>query len=707
MVTGSLLQRSLASLVLASCLGCEWVGGIEQRSVWVPPPDAGAGDAQPDQIAPPPGCTLPTEGDATVRIGNLVPSIGRFDFCFALADGSEGSDVAPVLRSSGADCPRGLGYRELTAPLRLPAGSYVVSAVEPTSASCDTPVASVTAEIDDTSVFDFYMLGDAVSSPILKVFRESRPSSAAQSSLRVIHAAPQEGSADVGYVASSTLPATLVDTLFEGVTYGGTATPGSSVDENGYIAIHVGGGVLPFGAAPVGTSDARSVCRLEIPNNDAATLYLVGKDGDPDFPLEMFGCREASSQHVLAECGSAEPVELKIALYQTYLNGVWAMEEPRRQFLRQVVPEIDADVLFVSDVWSDVDKQAFIDGAKESFPHSMFAATDLSSPINDPRDVDGNVPTPYEAAPCAPVLGEIEAALDCVRDHCTNGGAESSTMVTTDTTDCMTSHCFAELLALGLEEGAACRSCMATFLQSYQSIGETRDQCETNPEARFAYLGKTGTLILSKYPLEDAEFNLLPSTSWRSVVLGATLMLEGSTPVDVYGGNLTYYSEDCLTHPYSGNYGNGAGCPEAFLEEQLLQADRIVSWIDERSTRLRRPTVVALDTDTGLAYGQTLTERNPEVFAVFDAAMGRAVAQGYEPACTFCGDNPLVTSGSTTTADSTWTQHLFLQNIPITSVVSTDRFLTEALYDQVDGDSSYKIPPSYYYGIRSVVRIQP
>jgi hypothetical protein len=713
----STLLVLLAGVAL-SCLACETVLGIEDRNVWRGSEggntDASGGDAtvEADVFDPPPGCSLPAQGAAAVRLGHLMPSRRRMDFCLGRDGVFDG--VVPVLFGSGRDCPNGLGYRDITAVFGVDPGTYAVRVVEAGASCSSKPVAETDVDIEAGATAALHLLGTEQEPAIVRL-RESRPTGVSQALVRFVHAAPSEGPVDLGFSTGSELPAGLAGVMFPNVSQGGTAAPGASgvfgeVDGDGYVSLQMIG-AISFGAATAGQDAVRAVCTRSAPPGTSTTLFLLGSESDPEFPFELWGCSESEASGVLADCGSVAPVDLTFALYNVYLNGVWAVEAPRRGPLLESISAVDADVLVLSEAWSDEDKIAFAQAAKGSFPHAHWVSTDFATEADDPRDVSGDVPPAYEEPPCAPVLSDLNEALDCVRDSCTDAGTEEGYLVTQDTTGCLTKNCIAKLMALSAPIGQACWRCMLLELQSFHTIGETRQDCSEEPLARYSYDGMAAPLLLSKYPLSDRTAYVLPATSWRAVILRATLELDGGQKVDVYGGNLAYLHEDCLTRPYTGHYGNGAPCPDAYVQEQLLQANRLVAWIGERSTRLRRPAFIALDTDTGLAFdgeGQaSLAERSPEVFHALQAGLAVASPANYVPLCTLCRDNPLITPPPMTPAGSnTWTQHLFLQNLPVTTVRSMDRFLTEAVHDFTEGDQTYEIPPSPHYGIRSAIRVR-
>src|SRR5579859_2678849 len=95
------------------------------------------------RLAPPPPstCTVTAQGAFEVRLGDLVPSADRYDFCFARTDGTSVQPGVPVLASQGSGSSpggpssQGVGYEQVAAPLPLPAGAYDV-AVIPAGEGC-------------------------------------------------------------------------------------------------------------------------------------------------------------------------------------------------------------------------------------------------------------------------------------------------------------------------------------------------------------------------------------------------------------------------------------------------------------------------------------------------------------------------------------------------------------------------------------------
>ncbi|HOT11547.1 MAG TPA: hypothetical protein PK710_17345, partial [Polyangiaceae bacterium] len=168
--------------------GCQLIGGIEERTLVLQ--DAGAdndweadvqpeaeADVEPDVIDT--TCELPTVGNASMRIGNLIPSLDRVEFCIKSAN-QTWQDVKPILAGSGGGCPRGLAYRSLSAAFDVQAGVYDVIAVhDPATGSrpaCTvTPIAEASQiVISEGETMSLLVFGDSRSNASLRALKETK-----------------------------------------------------------------------------------------------------------------------------------------------------------------------------------------------------------------------------------------------------------------------------------------------------------------------------------------------------------------------------------------------------------------------------------------------------------------------------------------------------------------------------------------------------
>lgn len=212
----------------------------------------------------------------------------------------------PLIWTAGADCPNGLGYQEITASFRMPKGVYVVAVVEAGS-DCAASPKTAAQEIGGDAVVDVYLLGDGESAATLKTFVETQPESMVASLLRMVQGALGEGPMDLGFSESTTYPSSIVSKIFEGVVAGETAMPGAtggySTDERGYVSLQMGDSNLRLGAASAGADDVVVMKDCKVVLHDGTTVYVTGRRGDKDFPIELFSCTESASDGFWADCG--------------------------------------------------------------------------------------------------------------------------------------------------------------------------------------------------------------------------------------------------------------------------------------------------------------------------------------------------------------------------------------------------------------------
>src|SRR5262249_2098309 len=81
--------------------GCQLVAKLETRKE----------DPLPD------GCQLPTGGDASIRLLNLLPAPDAVDFC--VKSSADAAYSRPLLRSAGRQCPEGLSFKDVTRAVGL------------------------------------------------------------------------------------------------------------------------------------------------------------------------------------------------------------------------------------------------------------------------------------------------------------------------------------------------------------------------------------------------------------------------------------------------------------------------------------------------------------------------------------------------------------------------------------------------------------
>jgi endonuclease/exonuclease/phosphatase family metal-dependent hydrolase len=221
----------------------------------------------------------------------------------------------------------------------------------------------------------------------------------------------------------------------------------------------------------------------------------------------------------------------------------------------------------------------------------------------------------------------------------------------------------------------------------------------------------SGVMLLSKFPLDNAQQYVLAATWNRRIILRATAKIENGASVDVYCNHLTeVYSQ--VAFPYTGFYGKGQTDSKGWENELMLQSQRLAQWVDARSGVGRA--IVLGDFNAGPELKDFAVE--PVAAAEFIFLSGKfpeALAAGYKPACSSCSKegNILAASG---TSPNAWVDHIFLKAIPTSAVKSSSRThvdpvvpVTTAVDGGALGTGPSMVPLSDHYGIRAVISITP
>jgi endonuclease/exonuclease/phosphatase family metal-dependent hydrolase len=276
------------------------------------------------------------------------------------------------------------------------------------------------------------------------------------------------------------------------------------------------------------------------------------------------------------------------------------------------VAALDADVVCLQEVWLPADVAAFEAAAASAFPHVYF-------------------PTPAPVVDIEPACddGELDTLLQCFEDNCVD-------VCIDDQAECLLSSCALPFAGLPPD----CGGCVQA------NVGGTpdtvREACESST-VRYAYGGSFGTGLLSKFPLIDPGHEDFESTTNRRGVIHAVLDAPGAD-LDVW---CTHLAADLSPIPYTGASASWAA----------EQADQIVGSMEIIDAAAFDGDVVWLgDFNTGpdIPGGE---EELPENY---DLIVGAGFVDPYveqDQPCTFCADNPIVTS----TGDSRTIDHVFVR----------------------------------------------
>jgi hypothetical protein len=297
-----------------------------------------------------------------------------------------------------------------------------------------------------------------------------------------------------------------------------------------------------------------------------------------------------------------------------------------------------SDVVCMHYLWHKVHRDLIVAGAKVAYPHVAAFASNLDTPVTDPADADGKVPPAPTAPPCssAETTPKIDAMYACLMKSCSTKPDSMDGMFTDF--DCYTSNCLAEGVDI-ITSDPKCAACGANNLED-ATFAAGKEECTTNKNAGFIYDGANGTILLSKYPITKSELYVLPSTNIRRSVVRAQIDVSGKS-IDVYCGTFGNQPSN-FTNPYVGVYGKGKLDVEGWVNENQLQADKLVSYVKKASAGRA---VVMIDTRQSKEQkeGDKIVVAKSDFSGSIDtllAAFVPALPSGSKQPCNFCSDHP-------------------------------------------------------------------
>ena len=144
--------------------------------------------------------------------------------------------------------------------------------------------------------------------------------------------------------------------------------------------------------------------------------------------------------------------------------------------------------------------------------------------------------------------------------------------------------------------------------------------------------------------------------------------------------------------------------------EHLLQNKRIIDFVAAKTGSSKRAIVLGdfnASTEYKDASGTVLSKPEGESgYKLLVAAFPETVPAGYTPACTFCGENPLIPAADKTAYTPEWIDHIFLSGIPAANTVSLVRtFMASTVAAKDPKGADVMVPLSDHYGLRAVITL--
>jgi hypothetical protein len=284
----------------------------------------------------------------------------------------------------------------------------------------------------------------------------------------------------------------------------------------------------------------------------------------------VLGCTAPTIEVATNNALPAPDRALRVETWEVFLRQ---HEATRAERLANVVAtlagSIDSDVLCLTGVPFDKDREALL--AKQSYPHVAWLKTDRNTAIDDMRDFSGRpVTLPAGPACVATDAAALDTHLACVKKCLVDGFVDRA---------CFLASC-ADTSALS----PRCGACVAVQLET-NTVDNARAECVEKERGEMARDGRLAAMILSRYPLDQPNVRVFPSTVERVGALTATVDKNG-TRTDVVCVDAVPMFDSTAISPFAGDLRDadrGAG-------EQLLTRVQLLELVASRARQ--RPTVL-------------------------------------------------------------------------------------------------------------------
>lgn len=658
--------RVAGIVAIALTGGCQVIAGVEHRDV--------------DPLLG--GCTLPTTGDAQMRFANLVPADASVDVC--VKPSGAASFGRPILRGGGTACPAGVSYAQVTAPFAVPSGKVDVKVVPSGSTCSANALSQATITVSATQSTTVVRMGNEKLGEQLAGFGDATGKAAdGNLKFRFVHASPGTGALNVGLTDASRLPADLKTPLIQQpIAYGqGTNTQtkvfGGKTDPDGYLELP--GSQVNVAIAPDG--QARAVALANLPAaSGPRSIFALGDESKPYFPVRALVCNDAElSGPLLTKCALSALGTLSIDTFNAYQYGSFAQDEAlRKPYELDALASRDADLICITALSRKADQQALIAKAqaKGLFMYSITKDTNLDTQPTNPATQAGTVPPAPTYAACAGTNDPtaVDSAMACLQSKCSTTGTPDGQLK--GGSSCISSSCASDFLPLlaGDHDHQRCFGCLTISQLADETHASTRNICTTETRDYKAFNGATTSMVLSRYPLQNVDTYILPSTGYQRVVHYAQVAIEKDKTVDFFCAELSAAFGDLLP-----NWGPYAPDPmqDRWFQEQDLQGQRVIEYV--KSKVGSRPAIITGDWATSEGYtspdGKIKIDdvNGAGVLGVLDKTFVPALPPGFVPHCTGCATPENLYGGD----NNLWQFHTYLVNMPASSAVDAGLFFTD------------------------------
>jgi hypothetical protein len=392
------------------------------------------------------------------------------------------------------------------------------------------------------------------------------------------------------------------------------------------------------------------------------------------FAVLAIGCA-APPVYVTTDAGGDAATDDRPLVVEAWDVELTSRTDPiHSALLRGVIDRLSddtSDVVCVSNLHFDA--ATVVDAVKSNYPFHAERAIDPTTPYDDARDANGDVPTLPTTAPCsASDEAPFAASVDCIsacaggRDHYEFSCA---------------SKCFSESLA------PRCLACLQMHAAELAPPALKGD-CFTRPNAEMSTAPRSDAVLLSKRPLSNVRHHLFPGWLNPAPVVEAT--------VSAWGRDVTVFCATSIGggEPYGGVYGAPFLQGGMSVGEALLQVRRIVDLAFAHGGEA----IVLASLPTGWTAPKSGKNKTDSLWWEVEANLVPLVGPDSKVGCLVCSTNPLFGYLGIPGQNYAAT-HVLTTPGAMIRATSLERTATDASVS-FDGAS---FPPSVSFGIRALL----
>jgi endonuclease/exonuclease/phosphatase family metal-dependent hydrolase len=349
---------------------------------------------------------------------------------------------------------------------------------------------------------------------------------------------------------------------------------------------------------------------------------------------------------------SQETPKLSFLTFNTALIAQTENLEQRLTATIDDIPATDADVICLQELWEPEHLNRVVSKLSEAYPYAHWSVSEAQ-----------------EVAGCN--AADTDSLLGCLTDACND-------VASTEMTQCAVANCANAFTQVS----PACQNCV----MNHQTLPpqQIATSCELLDESSIQYEDQSGILLISKYPLKSKDYLRLESSFGDRGVLVANVETDVVSSVAVYCTHLVATQGDI---DYPGTYGSWNG-------ERAVQIDALTQFIADQGDD-SQSVVVMGDLNCG-PEGDDVEGEDPEGFErLIKSGLGAEYVKNKDFECTFCADNPLLPSSSSSVA----IDHILLSHLPKNLTQESRRVFTNPITIQVDGND-VKTAYSDHYGFQ-------